>query len=174
MPEGADHSLWFVPQGETLIKLEGIIKDLAKRYTAPVFVPHMTLIPDVVGSRAEVLKKMQSIAVGISPFQIRIIEMGYVTGSLYQGLYAKAQMSPELQGAVDLARSVFGRVSDPPFKPHISVAYKEDLPDWEKEKLVPGLVAAVRGLTFTADHIEAWTNGLPIEGWRKAGEADLL
>ena len=167
------HSLWFVPNQEARSTLDSIIRELARRLQAPVFVPHITLIPDVIGTTTEVISHTQAIASSFTRFPITMEKIDFITDSLYQCLYVYCQPTPHLSQIVTTARHEFSRQDDPPHKPHISILYKQDTPDEIKKKLVEEFTPRIADLSFTASSIEIWTNGFPIENWTKVGEFPL-
>ena len=168
------YSLWLVPKGEVLEKLQNVSDKLSQRYGGPKFVVHMTLIPDVVGTIEDVLEKTERIARHVKQFEISLEGMGYMFGSLYQCLYVKGVVSDKLVEAVRVARAEFDRSGDGrPYKPHISLVYKEDLGDVEKEKVISEVGESLNGLRFMVEDIQVFTSGLPIDGWRRVGKFKL-
>lgn len=169
------HSLWFVPPGgETRNKLDRIIGELARKYDAPVFVPHMTLAPDIPFeqySSDQIGGLVTSLAGQIKPITLKFVAIEGVPDSLYQGLYVRCDLPESLVSAVQIARKALGRdLDNPTFKPHISICYKQELPQDEKLKIIDQYTSELIGITFDVEGIQIWTNGEPIENWRQVGE----
>src|SRR3989344_1149782 len=168
------HSLWFVPPpGGVRAQLDRIITDLAKKYSAPAFVPHMTLAPDISFSQVSIEKSVDftsSLGEQIPSFPLTFKTIDGAPGSLYQCLYLKCELTPELLKAVNLARTALNRdLTNPAFKPHISICYKEALPEHTKKEIISELGNSLIGLSFMARGIQIWTNGEPINNWRQIG-----
>lgn len=53
------YSLWLMPREELYHKFANLIKKLAKKYNAPKFEPHITLLGQIFQSEKEVLKRAQ-------------------------------------------------------------------------------------------------------------------
>lgn len=166
------HSLWLVPsESEARKRLDEVIFNIARKYLSPVFVPHLTLAPDIPFTQISgenILDFTRSLALQIGNFNLTLKYIEGVPGSLYQCLYIKTELTAELQKAVNLARTVLKRdLNNPPFKPHISICYREDLSQDEKTNIISEIGDKLSGLTFTVQGIQIWTNGEPISNWRQ-------
>lgn len=56
------YSLWVAPHGATRKRLEAEIEQLAARFNAPRFEPHVTLLPEVRAPLETVVAKAQELA----------------------------------------------------------------------------------------------------------------
>ncbi len=167
-------SLWFVPPEDspTHEKLTKIVTDLAKRFDAPIFVPHVTLLPDINSAEADVVRETELLANAIGNIAgVFSINLGIVdyTDQLYQTLVLRAEMSESLRDANKLARVIFGRPNDAMYVPHLSLLYKKDLLPEDKELLAEEIGSQLKKQPphqFSVDSIHIYTSVDKIEDWR--------
>lgn len=168
------HSLWLAPPpGPVRDQLDLIISQLAAEHNSPIFVPHITLAPDVSFSQfssQQIVEFVQTLATQISAFPITCKFIEGVPDSLYQCLYVKCDLSDQLLSAVNLTRGLLGRdVNNPPFKPHMSICYQPTLTKDVKAQIATVYDPSIRDLSFIASGIQIWTNGEPISAWSQVG-----
>jgi 2'-5' RNA ligase len=113
---------WLIPTELTRGFLEKLIADLARRYDAPVFEPHVTLY---VGSdRAEVADQIVSqAATGQEPIQLEVVDVRH-SALFTKTLFLQLALSAKLQRLSELIR----QRSPPSFpyylNPHMSLLYR--------------------------------------------------
>ena len=168
------HSLWFVPpSGDTRKRLDKTILDLAKKYSSPLFVPHLTLAPDISFSQVSsdrIVDFTRSIASQIHPFTLEFKALDGVPGRANQCLYILFSLPSELKSAVDITRTALRRdLNNPPFKPHMSLMYKESLGDKDRSRTIESIKDSLSGLTIQITGIQIWTNGESVENWHQVG-----
>jgi 2'-5' RNA ligase len=164
--KGTGVSLWLTPQGEMRRRLCALIRALARRYGAPVFAPHVTLLAGLAGGAAEVLSRARS-AVTARPFEVRLL--GPEAGdSYFRCLYLRVQPSPELLALHERLREAFGRSPEPPFFPHLSLLYAPPP--------APPLAGELRGSLpagFAARRLDVYSTDGPVEAWHGLGRLRL-
>jgi hypothetical protein len=52
-----NYSLWLMPDAPTAAKVKQEIEVQAQQYGGPLFLPHVTLIPDIKGDKQELIDK---------------------------------------------------------------------------------------------------------------------
>jgi len=104
MAELNEYSLWIVPSSDVKQRFSGMIDDLAGRYEAPKFEPHMTLLGDLKGNEEGLLNKAYEIAGAISPFRIRMTEIDYLD-AYFRCLFIRAEETGPLQHALRRERN---------------------------------------------------------------------
>lgn len=115
-------SLWIQPSGQLYDRMASIIRQLSERFHTPIFEPHVTLLGDLVGDEQEITAQAQQLAAQIPPFQMTLTTVDYLE-PYFRCLFVRAQETPELLRANQIARSIFHREQDPKFMPHMSLLY---------------------------------------------------
>ncbi len=126
MHERKKYSLWLCPRDEQLQLTTNLVNQLALRYSAPKFVPHLTLVAKILADDQELEKVNQdisSLAKQISPLFITLEGYGF-KDERYRCLYLLARSS-ELANLYDLTANYFPQVKSEHFQalPHMSVLY---------------------------------------------------
>jgi hypothetical protein len=57
-----NYSIWIKPSGHLYKKLQQEITTQAKEFGAPLFEPHVTLLPDIQGEKEQIIATMQQLA----------------------------------------------------------------------------------------------------------------
>jgi hypothetical protein len=113
---------WLTPTEPTRGSLEKLIADLARRYDAPVFEPHVTLY---VGSdRAEVADQIVSqAATGQEPIQLEVLDVRH-SALFTKTLFLQLALSAKLQRLSELIRQRSPPSSPYYLNPHMSLLYR--------------------------------------------------
>lgn len=165
---------WLMPAQPARGFFVSLIRDLAKRFDAPLFEPHVTLYVAPAGKDdpAEVLNRAQ---VGQRSYRLKIAGFGHsekFTKTLF------AQFDPdesvkELSGKIR-AESASSEPYD--LDPHLSLIY-QDIPALEKARLASSFALPFPDVTF--DSVRAVVspaeikNRQDVERWRTVGEIEL-
>jgi len=127
------YALWLVPEDAAASQLHSVIRQLADRYTTPVFSPHMTLLGWVKGEETELAGKLEALAARLTPIQARLT--GFAGAPYYfRCFYSPVESSTELRQAVDEASHAFGASAGSDFQPHISLIYGQLDRDEKKQR----------------------------------------
>lgn len=116
------YSLWFIPVGEIYTKLAILIKDLSKKYSGPVFEPHITLLPDIVLSEEEIVEKTSKLVSNKNPFSVEVDNIDY-QDAYFKNLFIKVKLNDDLVNLYNEAKQIFRLDNDKPYMPHISILY---------------------------------------------------
>lgn len=158
------YSLWLMPSGKVYKKLAKIISQLNREYSAPKFLPHVTLLPSTIGAEKEILLKTAQLANLISPFEIKLTNVDYLN-EYFRCLFIKAAKSRELMETNLKAREIFNLNKEPKFMPHLSLMYGNFDPKI-KEKIIRK-IGKKFNLKFKVKSVNLFlTEGKP-KKWRK-------
>jgi len=166
MSKATGYSLWLVPERdtETYVFLDQLIRNTAAQYRTSVFGPHVTLLGGVEGGEQDVCEKTRVLAGELSPYEIKLGEVGS-NGTYFQILFSEIDQTHSVLNANALAQKVFG-VDKGDYFPHLSLAYG----DLSNEQVVTlqRVVAqgcAIAGTHFVAQRTELWYTEGAIEEW---------
>ena len=158
---------WLTPTKPTRGFLEKLIVDLARRFDAPVFEPHITI--HVGPDQAEVAEQIVSqVAIGCEPIRLEVLDVHH-SGQFTKTLFVQLALNAKLQGLSELIRSASQTLSDYQVEPHVSLLYGRMSLAVRRE-----LARSIR-LPFSTvvfDSIKAVRCALPtrnraeVEGWR--------
>src|SRR5215470_1803435 len=114
---------WLIPAEPERGILKDLIGDLARRYNAPVFEPHVTI--HVGSERAGVTEKVISQSVPRQePFSLGLLDVGH-SDKFTKAVFVRLVLSAELQRLNEI---ICGMAKDSPhyvLKPHLSLLYKK-------------------------------------------------
>lgn len=161
-----EYTLWLEPGREEQRKLQEIINDFAERAGTPVFKPHLTLLPGLVGDEAELIRHLQT----IDARALLLSCAGVRAGDAYHKcLYLECAPSEQLTALRTEAQRAFA-VAPADFYPHLSLAY-----GLEASPLREAFISELKNknFTFTVRVLSLWhARGLPDE-WRLAASRTL-
>lgn len=121
-----DVSLWLVPQPEDSAYLQGIIDQLAKKYQAPRFTPHVT-----IAGRLHVSSQYQTTLSDLAAATpaIHLQNQGLDQSSaLFRTVYVRTDLNHSLVALRQQVYELWPENAVKPFMPHISLIYKELAP----------------------------------------------
>ncbi len=132
-----EHSIWFMPSGDTYRQLSAMISHLSNEYGSPTFEPHVTLLGGLVDTEEELVSKTLQLAALSRPFTVELSQVEY-QDEFYRALFFRVKETAPLLQANHTARVVFDRLGDPVFMPHLSLMYGE-FPPMLKEEIIARL-----------------------------------
>lgn len=176
MSEQSKFSLWVTPKKDSdlYIKLQGLIADLGRRFQAPIFETHITLLGDIQATSEDIITQVNELATKISPYKVTLDFIDY-TDNLYQSLVIRILASKEVIDANKKARDMFNRHEGTLYVPHISIIYKTAMDNETKKSLIKEIGDQFKGAEFLVDSIviSEQTESGRIEDWKIAGEVKL-
>lgn len=129
-------SLWLVPQPEDAAYLQGIIDQLAEKYQAPRFNPHVTL-----AGRLQVSEQYQSslsdLAAATPILQMHNHGLDH-SAALFRTVYIRTSLGDSLVALRNQVYKLWPENTVKPFMPHISLIYKE-LTSSERQLIIQAL-----------------------------------
>jgi 2'-5' RNA ligase len=157
---------WLIPSEPAYVFFQRIINDLARRYDAPVFEPHVTI--HVGADRADATEKaLEETAreyklIGLTPVGID------QSDEFIKTLFVRFAISAELREINDVIRQAANDSAQYELKPHLSLLYKNLAPATRSQlaasitvpfsKISFDSLQAIRCVspTQTAADVEAW------------------
>jgi 2'-5' RNA ligase len=170
MEKSGEYSLWLIPRGRAYKKLARIIDRLSQKYGSPRFEPHVTVLGLLIGSEEELVSKTAQLASGLDPYEITLTSPGY-TDTYFGCLFARVAETAEVMRANQTARGIFGRETDPPYMPHLSLIYG-NLTAAEKEKIISEIGRELN-TNFRADAVYIYSTAGKPESWRRIKKFSL-
>ena len=165
------YSLWLMPTGEVYEKLSSLIKSLAKKYYAPIFDPHITLIGEVMQSEDDVLRRAEQLALKQNSFQITLNSVDY-QDYYFRALFIRAEKTDLLQLLHDRAKEMFGMKDIPDYMPHLSIMYG-NFPETVKAQIIKN-IGRDQVAKFTVNSLHVFKTDGEVNVWRKIKEFPLL
>jgi len=165
------YSLWIVPQGETGQEIQQFVDTLAEKHHAPRFVPHLTLVANILLNSDEEYQqataKAAELAASIKPFDIAFSDFGY-TDEEFRCLFIKAKPSDELNTAYQTATSFFPQVADEHFRtmPHMSVLYGNYTAASKEAIIADSQASKLAQAAFRVDSFDFYLTNSPTESWK--------
>ena len=165
---------WLIPSEPAHSFFQRIINDLARRYDAPVFEPHVTIhvganradsAETALGHAARELKRIRLKSLGIDQSE-----------EFIKTLFVQFALSAELRKINDIIREAANDSLQYELKPHLSLLYK-NLAAARRRKLAASINLPLSEVTF--DAIKAVRCVSPtksredVEAWRVLAKASL-
>jgi hypothetical protein len=155
---------WLLPAEPARSFLADIISELAARFDAPIFAPHLTVFVTPENSRApaEVLKEFGSLAVDLPIFNVSF------SAQYTKTLFIRFEKTHALQRLSSTISELSGDPQQNLADPHLSLLYKH-LPEETKRELADSIQLPFHQVTFdsicamrcasptqSADDVRAW------------------
>ncbi len=162
-------AVWLVPQNEDKEYLQNIVNDLAVKYNAPKFIPHLTILGDTIIELRDLKNAIDKTFLNIKPIKISLTKISQ-SEIYFKTLFAEFEKDYLLTKIFSDLEKNLPEKTEYIFKPHISLLYK-NLTVKERVKLTKE-INIKRGFTIDKVVINAPKNGdkdfLDIEGWQNA------
>src|SRR5262249_60460405 len=91
-------SVWIVPTGDALDRIDKIIHRIHARGGGPCFKPHLTLLSGSETTQADAELKLKHLAARLRPFEIRLGRVDW-RNEYFRCLYLAAELPAELAPA---------------------------------------------------------------------------
>jgi len=165
---------WLIPSEPAYSFFQRIINDLARRYGAPVFEPHMTV--HVGADHADVAKK----AVGDAPHYCKLRGLTPLgidqSDEFIKTLFVLFAPSTELRQINDSIREAANNSWQYELKPHLSLLYK-NLAAATRRELAASINLPLSEVTFDAIKavrcVSPTKSGADVEAWHVVAAASL-
>ncbi len=115
---------WLTPAQPARWFFENVIADLARRYNAPVFEPHVTI--HVGSDRAEAAadKIVSQAAIRCEPIKLKLLDVRY-SSEFTKTLFVQLALNAKLQRLNEVLRDAAQDSADYQLEPHLSLLYKK-------------------------------------------------
>ena len=123
VPRGIVIAYWLIPAEPAHSFFQGAINDLARRYHAPLFVPHVTI--HVAANHVDAAER--ALSKGVRQCQsIAVKALGIDhSGEFIKTLFVQFALNAKLQRLNKIVRSAAEGSSDYKLNPHLSLLYKK-------------------------------------------------
>jgi hypothetical protein len=167
------HSIWLMPTQDDEVLLQRMVAELAVRFDAPCFRPHLTLVEDMARSAGELAPLTEAIAAGVCAFDATVREIG-VSALYYRSFYALFEPTGPLLELKSRAIAQIAPDRLDTFMPHISLLYgvsesaeKRTAQAMVRERLVG------RQIRFDRICVVAAAREIPVAEWAVSSSATL-
>jgi 2'-5' RNA ligase len=165
---------WLIPSESACSFFQRSINDLARRFDAPVFEPHVTIY--VGADRADAAKN----ALGAAARKCNLIELTPVgidqSDEFIKTLFVQFAMNAELRKINGIIRDTANDSSQYELKPHLSLLYK-NLAAATRCELAASIDVPLSEVTFDAIKavrcVSPTESGADFEAWRVIAAASL-
>ena len=154
------YSLRLVPDDKLKDKISLINKNLSSKFGGPVFCPHVTLNPLVIGKEQDLKKKCRLLAAELNPFQVNLKSISF-TEKFFLSFFLVVEKKSDIMEANAFSKKYF-KTKDEPFFPHLSLTYG-NYPIEDKEEMMG--YASTEELSFLADSIYLCLNNESKLSW---------
>jgi len=165
---------WLIPADPAHSFFQGVINDLARRYDAPVFEPHVTVH---VGSKraAAAESAVSQAAHACKPIKLKALEIGH-SSEFIKTLFVQFALNTELRQFNEIIRNAAQDSSHYELKPHLSLLYKK-MPAVARRELMDSIMAPFSEVTFDALKavrcISPTQSPVDVERWRAIATGEL-
>ena len=138
---------WLIPAEPARSFFQGVINDLARRYDAPLFEPHVTV--HVGSNRADAGESALSEAArSCKPIKLNALEIGH-SSEFIKTLFVQFGLNEELRQLHEIIRGTEQDSAHYELKPHLSLLYKR-IPAAARRELAPSINVPFSEVTFNA------------------------
>jgi 2'-5' RNA ligase len=164
---------WLIPAEPAHSFFQGVIDELARRYSAPVFEPHLTI--HVGANRKEAVEKAVSkVAFDCELVTLRMLDVSH-SATFIKTLFVQFALNAKLRRLNQIIRTTAEDSSDYQLNPHLSLLYKT-LPAAARRELADSIKTPFTEVAFDALKavrcISPTRSRADVEAWRVvAGES---
>jgi len=165
---------WLIPAEPAHSFFQGVINDLARRYDAPLFEPHVTV--HVASNRADATESVISEAArACKLIKLKALEIGH-SSEFIKTLFVQFALNRELRQLNEIVRNAAGGSSQYELNPHLSLFYKK-MPAAAQRELAHSIKAPFLEITFdtlkAVRCISPTQNRADVEAWRVVAAKSL-
>lgn len=166
---------WLVPAEPHRSAFAAIIRELAQRYEAPVFAPHVTLYSDDADEQSA-RALLDQLAKENRAIELAVRGIDY-SDKFTKTLFVEFENTPEAQQLADAIRKHSSSSSDYEFSPHLSLLYAQ-LPNDTKAKEARAVRIPSQRIRFDAISAIQFPRSInsraDVEAWRTIGIGKLI
>ena len=167
------YSIWLEPEGEVKEKLSGVIENLAREYSTPVFAPHVTLVGGLQGTDREVIRFTRELTSKITPYSIMLTGQVGCEEIWQKAMFVRVRETALVMAANQLSRERFKISGDDPYHPHLSLMYSDTIPLERRLEIARGLNSSDITGHFSVAKIHLYKTQGRVEEWVKLAEYNL-
>jgi len=159
-------SLWLVPDEPERERLAGLIAGLARRFDAPPFPPHVTLLAGLGVREGDAVRRAGEMCRALEPIHLRASRVE-ARPSHFRCLALRVEETLGLLTTRALAALAFDHPEGDAYEPHVSLLYGEARLGPEAAAL-PEVQGAVP-VRFGVSRLEVWRTSGPVAEWKPLG-----
>ena len=138
---------WLIPAEPARSFFQGVIDDLARRYDAALFEPHVTV--HVGSKRADAVERALSVAAhACKLIKLKTLEIGH-SSEFIKTLFVQFALNTQLRQLNEIIRNAAQDSSHYELKPHLSLLYKK-MPAAARRELAGSIMAPFSEVIFDA------------------------
>ena len=165
---------WLIPGEPARSFFQGMIDDLARRYDASLFEPHVTV--HVGSNRADSAGGVISQAARVrKPIKLKALEIGH-SGAFIKTLFVQFALNTELRRLNEIIRDAAQDSSHYELKPHLSLLYMK-MPAPARRQLADSIKVPFWEVTFDALRavrcVSPTRTCADVEAWRVVATTEL-
>jgi 2'-5' RNA ligase len=165
---------WLIPSDPAHRFFQGIINDLARRYDAPLFEPHVTIhVGEPCADLAETA--LAHAAGNRKPIRLKPLEIDQ-SEEFIKTLFVQFGLSAELREMNETVRQAAHDSSQYELKPHLSLLYKK-MPAARRQEVATSIEVPFSDVTFGAIKavrcVSPTESRKDVEGWRVVAAASF-
>src|SRR5207249_8360158 len=166
---------WLIPAEPARRFFQGVINDLARRYDAPLFEPHVTV--HVGSNRADAAESAISQAArAYKPIKLKALEIGH-SSEFIKTLFVQFALNTELRRLNEIIRDAAQDSSHYELKPHLSLLYMK-MPAPARRQLADSIKVPFSEVTFDALRavrcVSPTRTCAEVEAWRAVATTELF
>ena len=166
---------WLIPAEPAHSFFQGVINDLAHRYDAPLFEPHVTV--HVGSNRAPAAESALSEAARVCKvIKLKALEIGH-SSEFIKTLFMQFALNTELRQFNEIIRNAAQDSSHYELKPHLSLLYKK-MPAVTRRELADSIKVPFSEVIFDALKavrcISPTQSRADVEAWRVVAATELF
>ena len=165
---------WLIPAEPAHTFFQGIINDLARRYDAPLFEPHVTI--HVGRNRAGLAEQVPRRAAREgNPIRLKPIGVDQ-SEEFVKTLFVQFELTAELRQMNEIIRNAARDSSQYPLKPHMSLLYKK-MEAAARRKLAASIVVPLSEISFNRIRavrcVSPTQSRVDVQAWRVVAAEEL-
>jgi Cyclic phosphodiesterase-like protein len=165
---------WLIPAEPARSFFQGVINDLARRYDAPLFEPHVTV--HVGLNRAAATESaLSEAACACKPIKLKALEIGH-SSEFIKTLFVQFALNTELRPLNEIIRNAAQDSSHYELKPHLSLLYKK-MPAAARRELAGSIKVPFSEVIFDALRavrcVSPTSSRSRVEAWRVVTTTEL-
>jgi len=165
---------WLIPAEPARSFFQGVVKDLARRYEAPLFEPHVTI--HVGANHANAAEKALSKAASeCQPINLKALEIDH-SDEFIKTLFVQFALNTQLRQLNENIRNAAQDSSRYELKPHLSLVYKT-MPPAARRELAAAITVPYSEVSFDAIKavrcVSPTRSRADVEAWRLIASKEL-
>ncbi len=169
MEQSKVHSIWLIPEGKVYDVLKKLIQELSKKFSSPMFEPHVTLVGAIKGEQDSVIKQTERLSQKIKSFTICLEGLDFRDES-HLCLFFNTKKSQEYENVINKAINCFKGNYNPKYMKHLSILYGI-FPSTIKKKIINSI--KMKDHAFIVRKLVLYSTEGEVKNWYRVKEFPL-